>query len=62
MSDIVGDGASTASEGPMVDVTDLPLAALVASESTALANAVRRLLDDLREPHDVIAGWQSHQP
>lgn len=46
----------------LVDVTALPLEELVSSEETVLTNALRRLLREIDSPHEVIAGWNSHQP
>ena len=63
MRDIVGDHGTAGTVGSdLVDVTELPLTALVSAEDTVLANALRRLLQELADPREAIAGWSSYQP
>jgi FXSXX-COOH protein len=64
---VVGDsavGRQVAEPGAtdLVDVTALPLAALLSTEDTVLSNALRRLLRELADPREAIAGWSSYQP
>jgi FXSXX-COOH protein len=44
----------------LVDVTTMPLLDLVRSEETALSNAIRRRLDEIRRPQEPVAGWSSY--
>jgi FXSXX-COOH protein len=63
MQDVVGDRAAVEpGESQPVDVTGLPLAELLSSEDTVLSNALRRLLRDMADPQEIIAGWQSYHP
>jgi FXSXX-COOH protein len=43
----------------MVDLVDIPLAEIRTSGDSALAHALRRLMEDVSDPDDVIAGFQS---
>jgi FXSXX-COOH protein len=53
-------GASrTLSDSDMLDVTAIPVADLVTRKDSALDHAVRRVLDDLEFPGDIISGWNS---
>jgi FXSXX-COOH protein len=62
MSEIVNGRGDDASDAVLVDVTRLPLNDLVSLDDSALANAIRRVLQDLERPHDTHATWQSYQP
>jgi FXSXX-COOH protein len=63
MREVAGDQVTPETGGSeLVDVTALPLAALVSAEDTVLSNALRRLLQELADPRDAIAGWSSYQP
>ena len=67
MREVVGDPAAedrVAEPGAsdLVDVTALPLEALLSTEDTVLSNALRRLLRELADPREAIAGWSSYQP
>ncbi len=47
-------------QSPMVDVSDMSLADLAAhDDDSALAHSLRRLADDLAEPGEPIAGFNS---
>jgi FXSXX-COOH protein len=47
-------------QSPMVDVSDLSLAEIAArAGDTVLAQSLRRLADDLAEPGEPIAGFNS---
>ena len=46
-------------EAPLVDVSDIPVADLVAAESPALAACVARLLDDVTNGGEVLSAFQS---
>jgi FXSXX-COOH protein len=41
------------------DVTTLPLAEVILRKDSALDHAVRRLLEDLKSPGEIISGWNS---
>jgi FXSXX-COOH protein len=63
MRDVVGDPVAVETGGSeLIDVTTLPLNALLSSEDTVLSNALRRLAQELADPRDAIAGWSSYQP
>jgi FXSXX-COOH protein len=46
-------------ESDLVDLTDMPLAELRVSGDSVLAHALRRLVEDVSNTDDVIAGFQS---
>ena len=46
-------------ESHIVDLTDMSLAELRVSGDSALAHALRRLIEDVSNTDDVIAGFQS---
>jgi FXSXX-COOH protein len=52
-----GEGDDLVSD--LVDLTDLPLEQLRVSGDTALAHALRRVIDDVSDPDGTIAGFQS---
>ncbi len=61
--DEVGDGWASQDGAPgLVDVTDLSLSEVMASEETALANSIRRLVADLGSGQEIVAGFDSYLP
>jgi FXSXX-COOH protein len=59
---VAGEQVAEPAATDLVDVTALPLAALLSTEDTVLSNALRRLLRELADPREAIAGWSSYQP
>jgi FXSXX-COOH protein len=43
----------------LADVTDVPLADLLASDNPVLRDCLRRIVEDADRPQDVVAGFQS---
>jgi FXSXX-COOH protein len=58
------DDASSESEegGPVLDVTNIPLAELLAGDNSALSQSIRRVVESLNNVHDVTARWSSRLP
>jgi FXSXX-COOH protein len=44
----------------LVDVTRMALPDLISSENSVLANSLRRILDEMDEPHTIIAGFSNY--
>jgi FXSXX-COOH protein len=42
---------------PLVDVSRIPLTVVMELDETVLGNALRRLVTELRDDSEVIAGW-----
>jgi FXSXX-COOH protein len=55
----VGASGDEDLESDLVDLADMPLAELRVSGDSALAHALRRLVEDVSNTNDVIAGFQS---
>jgi FXSXX-COOH protein len=47
-------------DGALVDLTGTPLAELISSDETVLAEALRRLLAEMDQPQEIIAAFQSY--
>ncbi|AVT30841.1 FXSXX-COOH protein [Plantactinospora sp. BC1] len=43
----------------LVDLTGVSLAKLNELPQTVFVGSLRRILEDIEEPHDVVAGWNS---
>ena len=44
---------------PLIDVTDLPMAEILAGDDTVLGQCVRRLVDSIDDPDGIISAFQS---
>jgi FXSXX-COOH protein len=54
-------GTATGAEGwaPLVDVSELPITAIVAGDDTVLSYSLRRLIRSLDDPDGVISAFDS---
>ena len=46
-------------ESELIDLVDVPLGQLQALGDCALAHAIRRLIEDLNNPEEIVAGFDS---
>lgn len=54
------DGAGDDRVDALIDVTQVPLAELLASDERVLAAAMRRVLADVEQAREIIAGFSSY--
>jgi FXSXX-COOH protein len=52
--------AGEASVASVIDVSALPLDAILHTDDTVLAHALKRLAAEVVNPGEVVAGWQSY--
>lgn len=62
MSHIADGPGDTENDSAPLDVTSLSLADLRELDHSALANAIRRAVDNAQNQQDTHAGWQSYVP
>lgn len=55
----MGDTACGDQQSSLLDVSRLSLADVRTLDDTAIAHSLRRLLEEVDEPRDAVAGWQS---